>query len=295
MYDIIIIGGGPAGVSASVYAKRYKLNSLLICKEIGGMVSESHIIENFLGFNNISGQELSNKFEEQLKYLGVEIKYNEVTDIEKNGDSFLVIDKENNKHETKNIILALGTKKRKLNVPGEDEFLGKGVSYCYVCDSPFFQDKVVSVIGGSDSVAKASLLLSQYANKVYIIYRKTNLRCEPFYLDLIKNKENIEIVTDTTVDKINGDNSVTSVLLSNNNELKLDGVFIEIGTIPMTNLTKKLGINLDENGYIITDENQETNIKGIYAAGDITNKRLKQIITAISQGAIAADSIFRKK
>ena len=289
MYDVIIIGGGPAGVAAAIYSQRYKLKTLLITKNTGGMVLDSHLIENYPGFTKISGVELSKKFEEQIKHLNIEKIEAEIIDIDNN---LTLTDKNNNKYETKNIILALGTEKRKLNVQGEEKFLGKGVSYCYTCDAPFFKDKTVAIVGGSDSAAKAALLLADYAKKVYIIYRKENLRCEPHYLEKIKNK-NIEILNNTEIKEIKGTNFVESVTLTNS-KLKLDGVFIEIGTIPATNLAKKLNIELDENNYIKVNNKQETNIKGVYAAGDITNQLLKQIITAAAQGAIAANSIFQK-
>ncbi len=292
MYDVIILGGGPAGIAASIYSQRYQLKTILITKNIGGMIQDSHIIENYPGFKNISGMELADKFKEHLESLNIETKQAEIINIEKN-DSFVLTDKENNKYETKNIILALGTEKRKLNIKGEDKFLGKGVSYCYTCDSPFFKDKTVAVVGGSDSAAKASLLLANYAKKVYIIYRKEKLRCEPHYLEKIKNK-NIEILNNTQVLEIKGKEFVESAQLSNNQELKLDGLFIEIGTIPLTDLAKKLNIELDKNNYIKVNQDQQTNIPGIYAAGDITNQKLKQIITAAAQGAIAANSIFEK-
>lgn len=289
MYDVIILGGGPAGVAAAIYSQRYKLKTLLITKNTGGMVLDSHLIENYPGFTKISGIELSKNFEEQIKHLNIEKIEAEIIDI---GDNLTLTDKNNNKYETKNIILSLGTEKRKLNVKGEEKFLGKGVSYCYTCDAPFFKNKTVAVIGGSDSSAKAALLLADYAKKVYIIYRKENLRCEPHYLDEIKNKS-IEILNNTEVKEVKGTDFVESVTLTNN-ELKLDGIFIEIGTIPAINLTKKLNIELDENNYIKVNNKQETNIKGVYAAGDITNQPLKQIITAAAQGAIAANSIFQK-
>ncbi len=289
MYDVIIIGGGPAGVAAAIYSQRYKLKTLLITKNTGGMVLDSHLIENYPGFTKISGVELSKKFEEQIKQLNIEKIEAEIIDIDNN---LTLTDKNNNKYETKNIILALGTEKRKLNVQGEEKFLGKGVSYCYTCDAPFFKDKTVAIVGGSDSAAKAALLLADYAKKVYIIYRKENLRCEPHYLEKIKNK-NIEILNNTEIKEIKGTDFVESVTLTNS-KLKLDGVFIEIGTIPATNLAKKLNIELDENNYIKVNNKQETNIKGVYAAGDITNQLLKQIITAAAQGAIAANSIFQK-
>ena len=289
MYDVIIIGGGPAGVAAAIYSQRYKLKTLLITKNTGGMVLDSHLIENYPGFTKISGVELSKKFEEQIKQLNIEKIEAEIIDIDNN---LTLTDKNNNKYETKNIILALGTEKRKLNVQGEEKFLGKGVSYCYTCDAPFFKDKTVAIVGVSDSAAKAALLLADYAKKVYIIYRKENLRCEPHYLEKIKNK-NIEILNNTEIKEIKGTNFVESVTLTNS-KLKLDGVFIEIGTIPATNLAKKLNIELDENNYIKVNNKQETNIKGVYAAGDITNQLLKQIITAAAQGAIAANSIFQK-
>lgn len=291
MYDVIIMGGGPAGIAAAIHCKRYKLKSLLIYKNLGGMVSYAHNIENYPGFKSISGVELVNKFEEQLKYLKVEMKTAEIINIEKKGN-FILTDKENKKYEAKNVIFALGTEKKQLNAKGEEKFLGKGVSYCYICDAAIYKGKTVAVVGGSDSAAKAALLLSEYAKKVYIIYRKEMPRCNPHYLDEIQ-KKGIEILSNTEIKEIKGKKFVESVLL-NNKELKLDGVFIEIGSVPSVFLAKKLGVKLNEDNYIIVNSIQETNVEGLYAAGDITNHPLKQIVTAVAQGAAAANSIFKK-
>lgn len=287
-YDLIIIGGGPAGLTAAIYAARYQLKTLVISKE-GSMMLDAHKIENYPGFKEISGIELMKKFKDHVKKFDVEVKNAEVVNVE---PGFTVVTEKNERIKTKTLILALGTEKRKLNVQGEEEFLGKGVSYCYVCDCAFFRDKVVGVVGGNDSAALASLLLAEYAKKVYIIYRKEKIRAEPYRVKQIEENPKIKVINNAVVKEIKGKKFLEKVVFEDGKELKLDGLFIEIGSVPSTSLAKRLGIKLDENSHIIVNGKKETNVKGVYAAGDITNSPLWQITTACADGAIAANSAF---
>lgn len=287
-YDTVIIGGGPAGLTAAIYAARYQLKALVISKE-GSMMLDAHKIENYPGFKEISGIELMKKFKDHVKKFDVEVKNAEVVNIE---PGFTIVTEKNERIRTKTLILALGTEKRKLNVKGEEEFLGKGVSYCYVCDSAFFRDKVVGVVGGNDSAALASLLLAEYAKKVYIIYRKEKIRAEPYKVRQIEENPKIEVINNTVIKEIKGKKFLEKVVFEGGKELKLDGLFIEIGSVPSTSLARKLSVKLDENNHIIVNEKKETNVKGVYSAGDITNSPLWQIITACADGAIAANSVY---
>ncbi len=294
VYDLIVIGGGPAGVTAAIYAARYKLNTLLISKEIGGQMLEAHKIENYPGFKSISGKELADKFKEQLKYLNIPVKEVRVDGLQKSEQGFIVGTAEEEAIEGKALILALGTERRKLNIPGEKEFLGKGVSYCAVCDGPFFKDKVVGVVGGGDSAASSAVLIAKYAKKVYILVREAEMIASPSWLDEIKEHENIEVLYNKSVKEIEGDKMVSSIVFEDGEELKIDGLFIEIGSIPATALAKEIGVKINDKGYIIVDERQATNVDRVYAAGDITtgSNKFRQIATAIAEGAIAANSAY---
>lgn len=292
MYDLIIIGGGPAGLSAAIYAARFMLKTLIITKEVGGAIVEAHKIENWPGYKSISGIELMEKFEDQVAALGVEIVENEVVDVENKKGFFKIKTNENKTYESKNTIFACGTMRRKLNIKGEEEFSGKGVSYCATCDAAFFRNKIVAVIGGNDSAAKAALLLAEYAKEVCIIYRKEKIRAEPMTISQISKNPRIKIINNTSLKEIKGEKFVTSVIFDNGKEFKLDGVFVEIGAEPCAAFASKLGVALDEKNYIIVDKTQKTNVKGIYAAGDVTNNELKQVMTACAEGAIAAKSVY---
>ena len=295
IYDLIIAGAGPAGLSAAIYASRYNLNTFIISEEIGGMASEAYKIENYPGFKSIPGMELMNKFKEQIKGL-IDIKQERIIELKKE-NNFMITTKKNI-YKSKTVIVAAGTKRRKLNIPGEQELIGKGVSYCATCDAAFFKDKIVGVVGGNDAAAMSALLLAEYAKKVFIIYRKEKIRAEPLRVSQLEKNKKVTIINNTNVITVNGDKIVSSVTLDkeykNSKELALDGLFIEIGSIPSTILTKPLGIELDEQGYIIVDASQKTNVDGFYAAGDITSNsdKFRQIITAASEGAIAAHSVY---
>ncbi len=295
MYDVIVLGSGPAGLSAAVYSRRYEMKTLVIGKGYG-MISEAHEVENYLGFKNISGLELSKKFTEHAKSLGTEIVREEILKVEKNGKGF-VVTTENGKYESKTVIYALGGVKRKLGVPNEEKFKGRGISYCATCDAAFFKDKVVAVTGGSDSAAMAALLLSKIAKKVYIIYRRDKLRAFPSLIKKIEEKENIETIFNTIIKDVEGDSSVEKIILENREtgemkEIKVNGVFVEYGYEPNSHLAEEIGVKLSERGRIVVDENMRTNVEGFFAAGDVTtgSGRFDQVITSAAEGAIAARS-----
>lgn len=292
IYDLLILGAGSAGYGAAIYAARYKLNVAIIGLEPGGLLNEAHLVENYPGFVSISGRELMQKFRENITYLNVPLFQEFIKGLKKNGEIYEV-KTENNVFKSKTIIIALGTERKKLGVKGEKEFAGRGVSHCFTCDAPFYKGKdAVGVVGGSDSAAMASLLLAEYAKKVYIIYRKNKLRAEPIYNDKIKEKENIELVYNSNVVEIIGSKFVEKVKLDTGKELDLSGLFVEIGQIPNTVLAIDLGVELDSKGYIKTDNNGKTNIPGVFSAGDICTTPLRQAIVGASEGAVAALSAY---
>jgi len=292
-YDLIIIGSGPAGLTAGIYTARYNLNFLIIGKLNGGTISEAHKVCNYPSQNNVTGFELTQEMINHLKELDGEIKQEEVKEI-KGSDNNFTIKTNKQEYQAKKIILATGREKQKLNVPGENKFLGKGVSYCATCDAAFFKDKIVAVIGGGNAAITSALLLSEHAKKVYIIYRKDKFfRAEPAWVSQLEKNEKIKSMFNSEIKEIYGTNFVEGVKLNNGNSLKLDGVFIEAGFIPDETFSKQLKLKT-EKGYIITDKEQKTNIRGIYSAGDITNNPLKQVITACGEGAIAANSAYNE-
>jgi len=292
-YDVIIIGAGAAGLGAAIYCARYKLKTLVVSKEIGGVIVDAHKVENYPGFKDISGLELMDKFQEQAKNFGVEVRQDEILDIKKEKDFKIKTKKEG--CEAKALILAMGSERRKLEIKGEKEFRGKGVSYCYTCDAPFSKDKEVAVIGGSDSAARAAQLCAEYAKKVYIIYRKDKMRAEPFTVEQLEKNPKIKFMYNTNIIEIKGATLIKSVILDSKKELKLSMLFVEIGQVPNTSLAKKIGVKLDEHGYIKIDASQKTNMDCVYAAGDITSgsNKFRQLTTAISEGSIAAESIYK--
>ncbi|HDI03086.1 MAG TPA: FAD-binding protein [Candidatus Pacearchaeota archaeon] len=292
-YDLIIVGAGPAGLTAAIYAARYKLSCLVIAETIGGRAAEAFEIKNFPSYEKISGIELMEKIRKQTECLGVEIKNERVDKIKKEKGYFVVKTTEKD-YLAKKIILANGLEKKRLGLEKEDKFLGKGVSYCAVCDAPFFKNKKVAVVGGSDSALAAASLLSRFANKVYIIYRKEKFfRAKPAMVEEVRKNKKIKAIFNVTVTKLLGEERLKAIELSNKKRIAVDGLFVEIGASPNVELAKDLGIEL-ENGYIKVDEMQRTNVKGVYAAGDITNRPLKQIITAAAQGAVAATTVYEE-
>lgn len=292
MLDTIIIGSGPAGLSASIYIKRANLNVLVIEKDYEGtgQVAESGKVDNYLGIPGISGYELGENFREHALKAGVNFLEANVINIKKQKDNILRVELENGEYiEAKTIIYAAGATHRRLNVLGEEKYLGRGVSYCAICDGAFYKNKVVAVIGGGDVALDDAVYLSEIAKKVYLIHRRKEFRGAESTLNLLKEKENVEILIDSEVDSILGDDKVTGILLKNKRKIILDGIFSAIGMIPKTEILKEL-IDLDEYGYVKADETGETNLKGFFVAGDVRQKELRQIVTAVSDGANAATS-----
>ncbi len=303
MDDLIIIGLGPAALTASIYASRYQLKNLIIGEVLAGELSKASRIENLPGFVSIPGLEWGEKVKEQVEKLGAKVVLGRVGRIEKKGKKFTVYTEAGEKYQAKTIIVATGSERRKLSIPGEKAYTGRGVSFCTTCDAPFFRDKTVALIGGSDAAVSGAVHTAEYAKKVYIIYRRDKLRAEPIWMEEwneIEKKGKGETIYKTNITAILGDETrVTGVKLDKpyqgKKSLVLDGVFIEIGGVPGTSLLKPLGVNLTETGYVQVNEAMETNIPGLYAAGDMTDKSvvLVQAITAMAQGAIAAASAYK--
>jgi thioredoxin reductase (NADPH) len=298
IYDIAIVGGGPAGFSASIYASRYKLSNIVFGKMLGGTISEAHKVCNYPGVSDISGYDLGMQFFEQAKDLGGEHVSEHIIDITKEGDIFKLTTDTQKEYMAKSVILGIGTNRNKLNVAGEDKFLGKGVSYCATCDAMFYKDKVAVVVGGSNAATMAASMLSEVAKKVYLIYRGTELRGEPMWIDEIIKRDNIEILYTTIVIGLEGEEKLERIKLSrehNGSEyLETDGLFVEIGSVPNVDLAKKLELELDDMNYIKVDEDQSTSLEGVWAAGDCTSasNRFRQVVTAASEGSIAANAIY---
>lgn len=298
MYDLIILGGGPAGMSAAIYAARYGLSVLLIERTaVGGQMNLTATIENYPGFDEaVSGYVLGSKMLVQVEHLGVEVKYTEVLSIDLK-DRIKAVVTEDGKFETKTIILAMGASPKKLGIKGENCFMGKGVSYCGTCDGPLYKGKVVAAIGGGDTALEESIILAQNAKKVYLIHRRDQFRGQKFLVDQVLKTENIEILYNKVPREINGDKLVESITLQSvldkkEESISVDGVFVFIGYKPNTEFLKDQ-VNLDENGFIITENNVQTNIEGVYAAGDVIAKPMKQIVLAAADGAFASFLAFQ--
>ena len=293
-YDLIIIGAGPAGVSAAVYAARQKLNMLIISKDVGGQVSKKAVdIENYPGFDKISGPDLTKLFSEQLEKNEVQIALDEVLKIEKEGDKFIVLTSQSKKYEALAVIIATGADPRPLEVPGEKEFIGKGVSYCSLCDGPVFRDKTVAVVGGGNSGFESALFLSNYVKKIYILEFNDSPRADSENQELIKKSGKAEIITSAKVLKIEGDSFVKSLTYQNlktSKEEKLDvnGIFVEVGYSPSTAFAKELVDFTDKDEIMAQTETFQTKTPGIFAVGDCNQGKYKQIVTAAGEGAKAA-------
>jgi len=290
MYDLIIIGGGPAGLTAGIYAQRARLKTLLLEKEvIGGQIAVSDVIENYPGFPSISGAELMEKFEQQARGLGLEIKLTDVIAVQKKGEEKIVKTSDGDLI-AKSVIVATGAKPRRLDIPGEKELTGKGVSYCATCDGPFFKGQKVIVVGGGDTAVKEAVYLSKIANKVYIAHRRDQLRAEKIIQEKAMSTPNIEILWSHILKEIRGKTGVEKVVLQNLKdntvkELDVEGVFVFVGINPTTDF---VDVEKDKQGFIKTDQDMRTSEKGIFAAGDCRTTSLKQVSTAVGDGAIAA-------
>lgn len=291
MTDVLIIGSGPAGMTAAIYAKRANLNVLIVEKEYEGtgQMAESSRIDNYPGFYGINGYELGEKIREHAESLEVEFLEDEATVFESNENGFLVTLESGTKLETKTVIYTAGASHRKLNVSGSEAFENKGISYCAACDGAFYKDKEAAVIGGGNSALDDALLLSDICKKVYLIHRRNEFRGNRSTLARLEKKENVEIIRNANVKEITGTKKVENILLDTGKSLDVQGVFVAVGMIPQTESLKDF-VELDKSGYIKSDEDGITSKAGFFAAGDVRTKKLRQIITAAADGANAADS-----
>jgi thioredoxin reductase (NADPH) len=292
-YDVIIIGGGPAGLTSGLYTSRARLNTLVIQNMLfGGQMTTTELIENYPGFpQGVTGDELSRLMEEQAKRFGIETVNQEVVEFRLEGDLKHVRTYESN-YLCEALIICTGTEYRKLGVPGENEFAGKGISYCATCDGAFFKDSQIFVVGGGDSALTEALFLTKFVKELTIVHRRDELRATKIYQERAFANPKIKFLWNSVIQEIRGDQVVRSVLLKNVKtgeikEFSTEGVFLFVGLVPRTHFLKGL-IKMNEEGYILTDENCETSIKGIFAAGDCRKKLLRQIATAVGEGATAA-------
>ncbi|MAG59196.1 thioredoxin reductase [Candidatus Woesebacteria bacterium] len=293
MHDVIIIGGGAAGLGAALYCARYNLKTLLIAKEFGGTGNIAHQVDNWIGEPGISGMKLMQKFIKHVDSYKVQRLTEEVKSITKNSEGTFSVKAEKT-HKTKTIIYALGMTHRKLGIPGEEEYASKGVHYCYTCDGILYKDKTVAVVGGSDAAALGALFLGQHAKQVYVLYRKDKLRAEPISSKQVYEHPKIKVIHNVNVTEFKGEAMLKSITLDNGKTMDLDGVFIEIGHIPLSNLAKEVKVKINDHGFIEVDQTQTTNVKGFFAAGDITTAHtLKQFITSAAEGSVAAESVYR--
>lgn len=284
MNDIIIIGAGPAGMTSAIYAKRAGYNPLVLEKNTyGGQIINSSEVANYPGIKKIDGYTFATKIYEQLKELEIAIKHEEVINIKKNDKTINVITNKN-EYECKSVIIATGLTKRKLNIENEEKLIGKGISYCATCDGAFFKENDVAVVGGGNTALEDAIFLSNYCKHVYLINRTENFKAEKSLLDSFKQKNNTEIITSANIKKLVGKEKLEKIELDNGKILNISGLFIAIGQIPNCNFD----IVEKENGFIKSNEECTTNIPGIFVAGDIRNKSVRQIVTSVSDGAVAA-------
>lgn len=298
IYDVIIIGSGPAGLAAAIYAQRAKLSALVIEKEYmsGGQVLNTYEVDNYPGLPGIGGFDMGMKFREHAEQLGAQFINKEVSRIElEEEDSIKVLYAEDEEYRARTVVLAMGARHRMLGVPGEAELTGMGVSYCATCDGAFFKGKTVAVVGGGDVAVEDALFMARIAEKVYLIHRRDELRAAAVLQERLRQCENVEFIWNTDVTAILGNDQLEGLKLRNKltemeTDLTVDGVFIAVGTIPNTGMVTKI-LQVDKNGYIAAGEDGVTNIPGIFAAGDLRTKQLRQIVTAVSDGANVITSV----
>jgi len=297
MYDLIIVGSGPAGMTAGIYAVRREMKTLIIGKEVGGQMVWASEIENYPGFEKISSFELINKFKQQTLNFGVEMRDDEVKQIEKTENGNFLLHTNRETFEAKTVIIAMGLSPRRLAVNGEIEFNGRGVSYCANCDGPFFKNKKVAVIGGGNSALDAAEVLSKIASQVYLIHHSASFKAFDTLVAEVGTRQNIEVILNNDVKAIAGDKKVEKIIIvdkatNKEREIELDGVFIEVGRIASTDLVADF-VDRNEKHQIIVNSKTETKTPGIYAAGDVTNCEFKQITIAMGQATIAALSAYQ--
>ena len=296
MYDVIIIGSGPAGLSAANYGQRARLNTLVLEKQplSGGQILDTYEVDNYPGLPGMNGFDLGMKLREHADTMGASFVQNGVTKVEKAEEGFRVYTNKDT-YDTRTVVFATGASHRKLMAPGEERLAGRGVSYCATCDGAFFRDKVTAVVGGGDVALGDALFLARACKKVYLIHRRDQLRGAGILQEQVKKAENIEIIWDTQVEEILGEEQVEKIRLYNKkedsrSELDVDGVFVAVGIIPNSQLAEGL-VSLDEGGYIVAGEDGRTSLDGVFAAGDVRTKQLRQVITAAADGANVITSV----
>lgn len=293
LLDMVIVGGGCSGLAASIYARRFNMNVLVLTEGLGGTITTTHLVENYPGFISLSGQELADNLIEHAKANDVKWEWgNRVTKITKEGDIFHVVFGPKT-YLARTVLVATGTTYRKLGVTGEAEFSAKGVSYCATCDGGFFKGKKTIMVGGGDSAVKESLILAEHAAHVTIVYRGDKItKAEPINMKRMEATPNIDLRLNTNIVEIFGDKTVTGVKFDDGSTMETDGVFVEIGRIPLTQMVDELGVEKNAKGEIIIDHMSETNIPGFYAAGDVTDTAWKQAVVGVAEGCKAAYSAY---
>lgn len=294
MYDIIIIGAGPAGLTSAIYARR-SMKKVLVLEALnyGGQIINTLSIDNYPANPNISGFDFATAIYNQAKDLGAEIKFEKVIEIKNN--EFKEVKTQKSSYKTKTVIIATGSQNRKLGLENEDKFIGKGISYCATCDGAFYKDKVVAVVGGGNTALEDTLYLTDVAKEVYLIHRRDSFRGEEALIESLKKKTNIKFIYNSNVTKLLGNDKLESIEVTDDKgkkEISVDGLFIAVGRIPLNENFKEL-IDLDEFGYVISSENLHTNVPGIFVAGDNRVKEVRQLVTAVSDGAIAATEAIK--
>ena len=297
MFDTIIIGAGPTGLTAAIYASRRMMKTLVISKSIGGQIVWASEVENYPGIKAIEGPNLAKNMHEQAKSFGVEIKTEEVNEITKQADGNFIVKTSQGKYEAKTVIIAMGLSPKLLNLPKEKELTGQGISYCANCDGLFFKGKIVAVVGGGNAALDAALVMSKIASQVYLIYRKLKLNGFEISIAKVKNKNNVEIILNSEIVEILGEKKLEKVKIKNKvdqtvKELKVEGLFIEIGHEPETELVADLA-ERDNQGQVIVDLRGKTSLDGLFAAGDVTQSEYKQVVIGCGQGATAALSAYK--
>lgn len=295
IYDFAIVGGGVAGLAAAMYAGRLGMKTIIFAENMGGTIALTDVVENYPGFKSISGQGLADALLEHAEDYEAEFVDEKVTGVKKDVSCFLIT-ADDEDYGARAVLIATGMKHKKLDAPGVIELENRGVSYCALCDGPLFKDRVVAVVGGSDSAVKEALLLSEYASLVYIIYRGEAIRPEPINAERIHANEKVVVITETNVTEVQGDEAVTGVRLDKPHDgtevLDVSAVFMAIGGIPQSSVAKSLGVKTNEKGEIIIDRAAQTNVKGVYGAGDVVDTKFKQAITGAAEGVLAAYSAY---
>jgi thioredoxin reductase (NADPH) len=293
VYDVIVIGGGVSGSSAAMYSARFNLDVLVFAEEPGGLITTTHLVENYPGIKSIGGFEMGQTFMEHAQETGAKYNYARVDKIERikdnDGQDRFRVESGGEEFVAKTVILATGTKHKHLGVPGEEEYANKGVSYCALCDGAFFRGGMACVVGGGDTAAIDAKILTQFVEKVYVLVRKDHMRAEPTNLKKLEKDEKVEIMYETEIESIEGDGEkVTHVVLKDGSELKLDAVFIAIGWNVKNELALQVGAEINDRGEVVIDRQARTNVPGFYAAGDVTDAEFKQAIIGAAEGVYAA-------